>query len=58
MLHCRICPGRHFSNNTLSIFIASVLHVFDITAGVDQEGVPLQLTDEMTTGIGVYVASS
>ncbi|TCD64487.1 hypothetical protein EIP91_004048 [Steccherinum ochraceum] len=47
----RICPGRHFSQNTLSIFIASVLHVFDITPGVDASGKLVVLTDEMEGGL-------
>ncbi|KAH8099592.1 cytochrome P450 [Cristinia sonorae] len=44
----RICPGRHFSNNTLAICIASTLHVFNISAGTDSSGNPVALTTEMT----------
>ncbi|KAH8103571.1 cytochrome P450 [Cristinia sonorae] len=47
----RICLGRYFSNNTLSIFIASVLHVFNITAGVDTTGKPVELSTEMEGGL-------
>ncbi|KAH8091049.1 cytochrome P450 [Cristinia sonorae] len=47
----RICLGRHFSNNTLSIFIASVLHVFNINAGVDASGEPVVLSTEMEGGL-------
>ncbi|KAH8103605.1 CyP450 monooxygenase [Cristinia sonorae] len=47
----RICLGRHFSDNTLSIYIASVLHVFDITPGVDASGSPIKLTAELAGGL-------
>ncbi|THH30742.1 hypothetical protein EUX98_g3445 [Antrodiella citrinella] len=43
----RICVGRHFSNNTLSICIASTLHAFNISAGVDVDGSPIELSAEM-----------
>ncbi|THH27825.1 hypothetical protein EUX98_g6365 [Antrodiella citrinella] len=46
----RMCPGRHFSNNTLSILIASTLHVFDVTAGVDASGKLVELNPEMIGG--------
>ena len=41
-----ICPGRYFSTHTLSIFIASILHVFDISAGVDETNNPIPLSTE------------
>jgi len=47
----RICAGRAFSNNTLSIFIASILHVFKISAGVDAAGNPRALSTEMIGGM-------
>lgn len=34
----RICPGRHFANNSLFIIVASVLHVFDIEAPLGEDG--------------------
>ncbi|TCD66266.1 hypothetical protein EIP91_001595 [Steccherinum ochraceum] len=43
----RICQGKHFSNNTLSIFIATILHVFDISAGTDTSGDLVPLHYEM-----------
>ncbi|KAH8093203.1 CyP450 monooxygenase [Cristinia sonorae] len=46
----RICLGRYFSNNTLSILIASILHVFDITAGVDVTGQAVELSTVMEGG--------
>ncbi|THH30750.1 hypothetical protein EUX98_g3442 [Antrodiella citrinella] len=47
----RICVGRHFSHNTLCISIASILHAFNISAGVDADGKPIKLVPDMTTGI-------
>ncbi|TCD66264.1 hypothetical protein EIP91_001593 [Steccherinum ochraceum] len=43
----RICPGRHFAINSLLIFMASTLHVFDVTPGLDADGKPVELTDEV-----------
>ncbi|OCH88084.1 O-methylsterigmatocystin oxidoreductase [Obba rivulosa] len=36
----RICPGRHFSDATLFINIASLMHVFDILPWLDEHGTP------------------
>lgn len=47
----RICPGRHFAVNTLRIYIASTLHVFNITPGTD-----VQLSTEYVGGIVTYVS--
>ncbi|TCD61737.1 hypothetical protein EIP91_007986 [Steccherinum ochraceum] len=47
----RICPGRHFSNNSLAIFIASTLQVFDISAGLDDHGTPVELSNEVIGGL-------
>ncbi|THH19224.1 hypothetical protein EUX98_g8816 [Antrodiella citrinella] len=47
----RLCLGKPFSNNTLSIFIASVLHVFDIAAAVDASGKSEELSAEMSGGL-------
>ncbi|KDQ59106.1 hypothetical protein JAAARDRAFT_113176, partial [Jaapia argillacea MUCL 33604] len=47
----RMCPGRHFSNSTLFIFVSSVLAVFDITPPLDEQGKPIQLSPDMTSGI-------
>ncbi|TCD64420.1 hypothetical protein EIP91_004101 [Steccherinum ochraceum] len=43
----RICPGKPFVENTLMIFMASVLHSFDITPGVDTSGRPIELSGEL-----------
>ena len=37
----RICPGLHFSSEALFIFIASVLHVFDILPPLGDDGRPV-----------------
>ncbi|TCD67439.1 Protein pns1, partial [Steccherinum ochraceum] len=47
----RICVGRHFAMNTLEIYVASVLHVFDIGPGVDADGTPIVLTSEYVGGL-------
>jgi len=47
----RVCPGRHLSDASLFLYIASILHVFEIHPGVDDNGKPLQINDEQTTGL-------
>lgn len=54
---CRICPGRHLALNTLLIFAATVLHAFNITAGVDEKGAPIELTLEVIVGALTYVTA-
>lgn len=40
------------------MYIASVLHVFSISAGVDESGKPVELTPEVEGGVVAYVSSS
>nr|VWO97107.1 N/A [Ganoderma boninense] len=51
----RTCPGRYFANSSLFINIASILHTFDITPPLDEQGKPLvieyQMTDTLTTSV-------
>lgn len=47
----RICPGRHFSDNSLFIVIALVLSVFNIEPPVDEQGNVIKLTPEVTSGM-------
>ncbi|KAH8103594.1 cytochrome P450 [Cristinia sonorae] len=47
----RSCPGRAFGLETLSIYIASTLFAFEITAGVDETGKPVKLTAELDGGL-------
>ncbi|KAL5514754.1 hypothetical protein ACEPAG_2070 [Sanghuangporus baumii] len=37
----RICPGRHFADNSVFIGVASVLSAFHITKALDQNGRPI-----------------
>lgn len=53
--HGRICPGRHFGMNGLFINVASVLHVFDITPPVDEEGQAIKIEPRLTNGLLWYV---
>ncbi|KAJ8463546.1 hypothetical protein ONZ51_g10187 [Trametes cubensis] len=47
----RICPGRHFADNSLFINIASLLHVFDIKPAVDERGATIPVKYSMTSGL-------
>ena len=51
----RICPGRHFATSALFIFMASVLHTFNITAPVDEQGRPVRNGLRATTGLISFV---
>jgi len=42
----RICPGSDFAMSLISISIASILHVFEVKPGVDESGLPVQLTTD------------
>jgi cytochrome P450 len=47
----RICPGRHLSNETLSIMAISILACFDISPALDDAGKPKELKLEVTSSI-------
>ncbi|KAJ8462758.1 hypothetical protein ONZ51_g10697 [Trametes cubensis] len=47
----RVCPGRHFAEDSLFINIASMLHVFDIVPAVDARGFPIPVEHRVTTGL-------
>ena len=51
----RICPGRYLADATLFIYMASILHTFDITPPVDEHGVPIRIEPRASTGISSYV---
>lgn len=51
LLGFRVCPGRHLSNNALFLFVASVLHVFNIEPSTDGSGNPVPIEVKMTTGL-------
>lgn len=48
-----VCPGRYLAADTLSLFLATLLHVFDISAGVDASGKPVELTSIMESSRGL-----
>ncbi|EMD33935.1 hypothetical protein CERSUDRAFT_107728 [Gelatoporia subvermispora B] len=50
----RICPGRHFSDATLFINIASILHVFHISPPVNGHGEPEYPEVNITSGLVTY----
>ncbi|RPD76141.1 cytochrome P450 [Lentinus tigrinus ALCF2SS1-7] len=50
----RICPGRHFALASLFINVASLLHTFDITLPLDENGRPVKVVPGMTDGLLSY----
>ena len=44
---CRECPGLHFADAALFINIALVLHVFNITSPVDENGREIKIEPRM-----------
>ncbi|KAF5348527.1 hypothetical protein D9756_009683 [Leucocoprinus leucothites] len=42
----RICPGSHIAKSTLTIAVASVLCLFDISPALDPEGKPINVKPE------------
>ncbi|KAH9852971.1 CyP450 monooxygenase [Lenzites betulinus] len=50
----RICPGRHFAEDSLFINMASVLHVFNILPALDERGKPIPVESTMTSGFLSY----
>ena len=55
ILH-RICPGRHFANDTLFLLLASVLSVYNISPALDDAGNPTEVdADSPGAGILLYV---
>ncbi|TBU34090.1 cytochrome P450 [Dichomitus squalens] len=50
----RICPGRYFAENGLFINVASVLHVFDISPPVDDQGNVIDIVPQVTDGLLCY----
>ncbi|RPD74228.1 cytochrome P450 [Lentinus tigrinus ALCF2SS1-7] len=50
----RICLGRHLSDASLFINVASVLHVFNITPPLDANGKPKKVEVKMSTGFLSY----
>jgi len=46
----RICPGRYFSDMSLFLNVAYVLHTFDISPALDTQGNMIKPEPKMTTG--------
>ncbi|EMD33679.1 hypothetical protein CERSUDRAFT_117766 [Gelatoporia subvermispora B] len=47
----RICPGRYFSDLTLFMNVACILHTFDITPALDDHGKPIEVEPRMQTAM-------
>ncbi|KAH8101012.1 cytochrome P450 [Cristinia sonorae] len=47
----RICPGRHMAQNSLYSIMSHVLHTYNITPSLDENGKPVEVKPEMTTGV-------
>ena len=45
----RICPGRHFSADTLFLFVASLLSTFTVEPPKDEAGNPIPLEFRVTS---------
>ena len=50
-----MCPGRHLAKDNAFFMIASVLHVFDVVPGLNENGKELDPAVEMTSGLLSYV---
>ncbi|KAH8103319.1 cytochrome P450 [Cristinia sonorae] len=47
----RICPGTAMASNTLYSAISCVLHTFSISYALDENGLPVLIKPDMSTGI-------
>ncbi|KAF8874937.1 cytochrome P450 [Infundibulicybe gibba] len=52
----RICPGRHFADNSLFSLVSCVLSVFTISPAKDEQGNTVPIHLEMTSGLMSYPA--
>ncbi|KAJ3560335.1 hypothetical protein NP233_g10902 [Leucocoprinus birnbaumii] len=53
----RICPGRHFSDESLFSIIAHTLAVYDIRPGLDENGNEAKIVPDYTSGLFSYPAA-
>lgn len=51
----RICPGRFVAVAQLFVTIASILSVFDIRPGLDEDGKPIHVEPDFTFGVARFV---
>ncbi|TFK78807.1 CyP450 monooxygenase [Polyporus arcularius HHB13444] len=54
----RACPGQHFAGASLFMNIAMVLHVFNITPPLDEQGKPIQVKMQITSGLSSHPVDS
>ena len=47
----RICPGRHLAEAGLFLNIAMVLHLFDISPPMDDDGNPVYIEPKLTNTV-------
>ncbi|KAF4597560.1 hypothetical protein EYR40_008022 [Pleurotus pulmonarius] len=47
----RICPGKHLAENSVFLFVASILAAFEISAETDLEGNPIPLVADFSSGV-------
>ncbi|KAJ8474071.1 hypothetical protein ONZ51_g7464 [Trametes cubensis] len=50
----RVCAGRYFADEALYLAIASILHVFNITAPLDEQGRSIKTELRQTSGLLTY----
>ncbi|KAI0662789.1 cytochrome P450 [Cubamyces menziesii] len=50
----RACPGRHFALASIYVYVASVLHVFNIVPKQDARGNPVEIKPDMISGVVTY----
>ena len=51
----RICPGRHFVDDTIFIVTSSVLSVFEVTKARDEDDNEIPVKAEVTSDRGIIV---
>jgi cytochrome P450 len=51
----RICPGRHFVDDTIFIVTSSVLSVFKVTKARDENGNEIPVKAEVTSDRGIIM---
>ena len=47
----RICPGRRLAKDSIGLFIASTLFVFNVEPARDEDGRLVDINPEMTDGL-------
>ena len=48
---CSVCPGKHYADSALFINIATVLHAFNLTPTLDEDGEEIRIEPQMTDSI-------